>query len=93
MYMYEITEYTKKRAKELGVEVRPSANTKKKLDVFKNGVRIASIGAQGYMDFPSYVEKEGEAYAQERRRLYKLRHIKNRTVKGSNGWWSDNLLW
>jgi len=91
--MYEITEYTKKRAKELGVEVRPSANTKKKLDVFKNGVRIASIGAQGYMDFPSYVEKEGEAYAQERRRLYKLRHIKNRTVKGSNGWWSDNLLW
>jgi hypothetical protein len=92
--MYEITEYTKKRAKELGVEVRPSANSKKKIDVFDlDGKRIASIGAQGYMDFPSYIEKEGEAYAQERRRLYKLRHIKNRTVKGSNGWWSDNLLW
>jgi len=91
--MYEITEHTKKRAKELGVEVRPSLNSKKKVDVYSNGVRIASIGAQGYMDFPSYVEKEGEAYAQERRRLYKLRHIKNRTVKGSNGWWSDNLLW
>jgi hypothetical protein len=45
------------------------------------------------MDFPSYIEKEGEVYAQERRRLYKLRHIKNRTIKGSNGWWSDNLLW
>ncbi len=91
--MYEITEYTKKRAKELGVEVRPSANSKKKIDVYLKGVRIASIGAQGYMDFPSYIEKEGEAYAQERRRLYKLRHIKNRTVKGSNGWWSDQLLW
>ena len=92
--MYDITEYTKKRAKELGVEVRPSVNSKKKVDVFDlDGKRIASIGAQGYMDFPSYIEKEGEAYAQERRRLYKLRHIKNRTVKGSNGWWSDNLLW
>ena len=91
--MYEIKEYTQRKAKELGVEVRPSANSKKKIDVYSNGKRIASIGAQGYMDFPSYVEKEGEAYAQERRRLYKLRHIKNRTVKGSNGWWSDNLLW
>lgn len=90
---YEIKDYTKKRAKELGVEVRPSLNSKKKIDVWKDGKRIASIGAQGYMDFPSYIEKEGEGYAQERRRLYKLRHIKNRTVKGSNGWWSDNLLW
>jgi anaerobic glycerol-3-phosphate dehydrogenase len=93
MYMYEITEYTKKRAKELGVEVRPSVNSKKKVDVWQDGKRIASIGAQGYMDFGKYLEKEGEAYAKERQRLYKIRHIKNRTVKGSNGWWSDNLLW
>ena len=91
--MYEITEHTKRRAKELGVEVRPSANSKKKVDVFKNGVRIASIGAQGYMDYGKYLEKEGEAYADVRRKAYKSRHIKNRTVKGSNGWWSDNLLW
>lgn len=92
--MYDITEYTKKRAKELGVEVRPSVNSKKKVDVFDlDGKRIASIGAQGYMDYGKYLEKEGEAYANVRRKAYKSRHIKNRTVKGSNGWWSDNLLW
>ncbi len=91
--MYEITDYTKKKAHELGVKVVPSVNSKKKIDVWRDGKRIASIGAYGYMDFPSYIEKEGEAYAKERRRLYKLRHIRDRTVKGSNGWWSDNLLW
>ena len=91
--MYEITDYTRRKAKELGVEVRPSVNSKKKVDVWRDGKRIASIGAYGYMDFPSYLEKNGEAYAKERQRLYKIRNIKNRTVKGSNGWWSDNLLW
>jgi len=91
--MYEITDYTKRKAKELGVEVKPSTNSKKKIDVFKNGKKIASIGAYGYMDFPNYLEKNGEAYANERRRLYKLRHIKDRTKVGSNGWYSDNLLW
>ena len=92
--MYEISDYTRRKAKELNVDVVPSANSKKKIDVYnKEGIRIASIGATGYMDFAKYLEKNGEAYAKERRRLYKMRHIKDRTVKGSNGWWSDQLLW
>ena len=52
--MYEITDYTKQRAKEYGVQVRPSTNNKKKIDVFSNGEKIASVGATGYMDYPSY---------------------------------------
>jgi len=32
---YEITDYTKKKAKKLGVDVKPSKNKNKKIDVFK----------------------------------------------------------
>ena len=90
--MYEITEHTKRRARELNVEVRPSLNSKKKVDIWKEGKRIASIGSQGYGDYGTFLETKGKAYADERRRLYKMRHIKDRTVKGSNGWWSDSYF-
>ena len=33
--MYLIIDYTKRKARELGVEVRPSTNPKKKIDVFQ----------------------------------------------------------
>ena len=36
--MYEITEYSKLQAKKLGVEIKPSSNKKKKLDVFADRV-------------------------------------------------------
>jgi hypothetical protein len=39
----------------LGVEVKPSSNPKKKIDVFKDNKKIASVlGANGYGDFPTY---------------------------------------
>jgi hypothetical protein len=72
--MYQITEYTKNKAKEIGVEVKNSRNPKKKLDVFKDGELIASIGATGYFDFPSYIKEKGKAYADKRRKLYIKRH-------------------
>jgi hypothetical protein len=90
---YEITEYTKKRARELGVTVKPSTNSKKKIDVFKQSKKIASIGAAGMMDFPWYVKTRGVEYAQERRRLYKIRHKKDINVVGSPGWLANKLLW
>jgi hypothetical protein len=74
--MYHITEYTYRRAQEWGLTVKPSSNAKKKIDVFKNGKKIGSIGAIGYADYPTYLAKEGKAYADERRRLYRLRHTK-----------------
>ena len=67
---YKITDYTKQKAKELGVEVKPSKNKKKKIDVFKNREKIASVGAAG-MD--------------ERRRLYKKRHQYDRFT-GNGKW-------
>jgi len=91
--MYHITSYSKKKAKELNVQIRPSTNPKKKLDVYKDNNKIASIGAIGYNDYPTYIIKNGLKYANERRKLYKQRHEKDRLVKNSNGFFSDNILW
>ena len=49
--MYIITDYTKKKAKELGVDVKKSTNPKKKIDVFKNGEKIASVVKQIIVSF------------------------------------------
>ena len=39
------------------------------------------------------VKTKGKAYADERRRLYKIRHSKDRNVRGSDGFYADKLLW
>jgi D-arabinose 1-dehydrogenase-like Zn-dependent alcohol dehydrogenase len=84
--VYTISEYSKKQAKKLGVEITISSNPKKKLDVFKDGKKIASIGATGYKDYATTKDKE-------RRRLYRLRHKGEEKVIGSPGYWAWNLLW
>ena len=91
--LYKITNYTKKKAKKLGLLVRPSTNNTKKIDVFKKGKKIASVGANGMNDFPTYISNRGLKYAKTRRRLYKQRHEKDRHKKWTNGWLADHLLW
>lgn len=89
---YEITNYTKKKARELNVTVKPSSNKNKKIDVFsKDGKKIASIGARGMMDYPNYIKRDGIEYANERRRLYRIRHKKD--LNQGNGYWASALLW
>lgn len=95
---YKITPYTKKQAKKLGVEVKPSKVATKKIDVFKNGKKVASVGAKGMNDYPTYkdLEKSGKVEkgtAEKRRKLYKIRHKKDKDVKGSKGFYADKLLW
>ena len=95
---YKILPYSKAKADILRVEIKPSNNPLKKIDVFKNGKKIASIGAFGMNDYPTYLEKEKKGYfykgyAKERRRLYKQRHEKDRHKIGSNGWYADKILW
>jgi len=95
---YNILPYTKAQASKLGVEVKPSTNLLKKIDVFKNGKKVASIGARGMNDYPTYLikEKKGyypKGYANNRRKLYKQRHEKDRHKVGTNGWYADKLLW
>ena len=91
--VYTITKYTSKRAKQLGVVVKPSQNKTKKIDVFKENKKIASVGAYGMNDYPTYIIKDGLNYANNRRRLYKIRHNSDRKIKWSRGWLADNLLW
>ena len=91
--MYDITEYSKKQAKKLGVEIKPSTRKDKKIDVFKNDKKIASIGGKGYKDYPTYIKEKGKDYAKERRKLYKDRHEKDRQKKGSAGFYADKILW
>jgi hypothetical protein len=91
--MYTITKYTRQQAAKLGVIVKPSSNKTKKLDVYKNNKKIASIGAYGMNDYPTFMKTRGIKYAKTRRRLYKIRHEKDRHLKWSRGWLSDKLLW
>ena len=95
---YRIKNYTKQQAKKLGVEVRPSKVKGKKIDVYKDGKKIASVGALGYNDYPTFMEKEQmgivpKGHANSRRKEYKRRHDKDRKVRDSRGWWADKLLW
>jgi hypothetical protein len=93
--MYKIHRYTYRRAQQLGVRVRPSKNTRKKIDVFDKttGKHLASVGALGMNDYPTFIKERGLKYAQTRRRLYKQRHEKDRHRVGSAGYYADQLLW
>lgn len=99
---YTITTYTKNQAKKLGVIVKRSTNKKKKIDVFKKVKdkdgkmvlkKISSVGAIGYNDYPTYIKTKGKEYADKRRKLYKIRHNKNRHKVGTPSYWADKLLW
>ena len=92
-YKYTITNYTKRKAKQFGVTVRLSHNKGKKIDVFKDGEKLASVGAAGMNDYPTYMLTRGNHYARKRRALYRIRHRKDRTKRGTRGWWADKLLW
>jgi hypothetical protein len=90
---YSITKYTYKQAKKISVKVKPSTNKTKKIDIFKKGKKIASVGAYGMNDYPTYIKLKGKKFANTRRRLYKMRHEKDRHEKWTNGWLADKLLW
>ena len=90
---YEIKPRQRANAKKLGVEIKPSNNKKKKVDVFKDGKKIASIGGAGYGDYATFIKEKGKEFADKRRRLYKIRHEKTRKKIGSNSYYADKILW
>jgi hypothetical protein len=91
--MYKITDRQFGNALNLGVTIKHSTNKSKKIDVFKNGKKIASIGATGYKDYDIHLAESGRTFANERRRLYKIRHQADRTNVGSAGYYADQILW
>lgn len=91
--MYTIKARQKANAKKLNVEIKPSTNKKKKLDVFKDSKKVASIGGAGYKDYATYIQEKGKDFAEKRRRLYKIRHNKTRKIIGTNSYYADQILW
>lgn len=90
---YHILPYTYKRAKQLGVKVELSDKPKYKLRVTTKTGKVIYCGARGYNDYPTYIKTRGMPYARTRRRLYRIRHKKDRNVAGTPGFYADRLLW
>ena len=90
---YRIKQRTYRRARALGVTVKPSTRKGKKIDVFKKGKKVASVGAIGYGDYATFIQTRGKAYADKRRKAYKIRHEKDRKKGGTPGYYADQLLW
>jgi hypothetical protein len=91
---YKITAYHRRQAKKLGVKIKPSTRKNKKIDVFdKQGKYITSIGLEPYQDYQRYIRTRGKKFAEERRRLYKIRHKKESKRPGTRGYYSFFILW
>ncbi len=88
---YKISKNSYDIAKELNVTIKPSSNPKKKVDVYKDGKKVASIGATNYNDYNTYIKSKGLDYANKRKKLYRLRH-KNDLNK-PNGYYANKILW
>ena len=88
MSNYKIKQLQFEKAKKLLVEIKPSTRKNKKIDVFKLGKKIASIGDIRYSDYAT-----GKKYADERRRLYRLRHEGEQKKLRSQGFYSWYILW
>ena len=92
--MYSILPYSYKKAKELNVKIIPSKKLNKKIDILDlNGKYICSIGDIKYDDYFTFLKKYGNEYADNRRRLYIIRHKKDIGKIGSAGYYSYIILW
>lgn len=91
--MYKIKPYSYRQAKLLNVTIKPSKVKNKKIDVFKNGLKVASIGAKGYNDYPTYLKKLGKTKAEIKRKAYKARHRNNINKINTPGYYAGKILW
>ena len=90
--MFSITERSKNIAKENNLIISPSKDGKHKIDVFdKSKNFITSIGGLGYKDYPTYLKEKGKEYADNRKKLYKIRHKKD--LNTTRGKMSNLILW
>jgi hypothetical protein len=89
--MYKIKDYSYKKARELSLDIKPSKKTGKKIDIYKNGEYVTSIGSIKHKDYPTYVLENGKTYADERKRLYHMRHKKD--LKYLRGGLASKILW
>ena len=71
-----------------------SKNKGKKIDVYTiNNDFLHSIGDIRYNDYPNYCIIYNKQYADERKRLYHIRHKKGIDIVNTKQYLSANLLW
>jgi hypothetical protein len=89
--MYDIKPYSYEKAHELGLDIKPSKRKHKKIDIYKDGDYICSIGDNRYMDYPSFLERDGYEIAELHRQRYHNRHKKD--LNYLKGFLSLYILW
>ena len=96
---YKIQARQFKIAKKLGVEIKPSK--KKKIDIYKDDIKIASIGGRRpdttfYNDYATYITILGKAKADLKKKNYLARHAKEpkeKDGKKTNSFYAKAILW
>jgi len=97
--MYSISDKTYKIADKMNLEIFPSENPNKKIEVYdkKTGNFLYYIGDSRYMDYHLYLEDEKngnveKGTADKRREAYHNRHKKDIQM-GGKGYIAAMLLW
>ena len=94
MSEYQISQRQEQNATRENVIIFPSDKKNKKIDVYDSrGIYMFPIGDIKYKDYDIYLEEKGKEYADNRRRLYKIRHEKYRHIKGTPSYFADKILW
>jgi hypothetical protein len=95
MSEYQITKRQEDNATRENVIIFPAdKDSKKKIEVYdEDGLYMFSIGDKRYKDYDIYLKEKGKQYADNRRRLYKIRHEKTRHKKGTPSYFADRILW
>ena len=91
--MYQISKESYDISKQMGLVIKPSDVKNKKIDVFKNGFKLASMGDSRYLDYHLYKQKNGLDYANQRKKLYVIRHKNDISKIESPGYFAYKLLW
>lgn len=76
----------RENASKLGVTIKVSTVKNKKLDVFKDGKKVASIGDIRYDDYLTHGDDK-------RKENYLKRHEKTRVKVGTPSYYAAKILW
>jgi hypothetical protein len=90
---YKISTEAYINAAKYNVTIKPSTRKGKKIDVFKNDKKIASIGDINYLDYAMYKKRDGIEAANVRLKIYKLRHKNDMNVPNTPGFFAKHILW
>lgn len=90
MSKFVITPAMHEEAALLKIEIRPSQNKRKLIDVYKDGEFQCSLAAQNFKYYRQLKEEHGVDYAQMKREKILHRYKNNCTMEVL---WTIHLLW